>query len=65
MGGAASKSFAIEIGTFTNNLTGGSIGLPLGAAPPPGVYSGFESCTARPEGRTATTSGIKALTITG
>jgi hypothetical protein len=40
MTGAASKSFAIESGAF-QYLAGATIGLPLGAAPPPGVYTGF------------------------
>ena len=43
MTGAASKSFAIEGINFDNQLRGATIGLPLGAAPPPGLYSGLES----------------------
>jgi hypothetical protein len=39
MTGAASQSFAEEPGTFTNHLAGGSVGAPLGAAPPPGLYA--------------------------
>jgi hypothetical protein len=42
MTGAASRSFAAESGTFTNTLAGASIGIPAGAAPPPGLYSGLE-----------------------
>jgi hypothetical protein len=42
LGGTASKSFAVETLDFTNHLFGGSVGLPLGAAPPPGLYSGAE-----------------------
>lgn len=42
MTGAASKSFAIESGAF-QYLAGATIGLPLGAAPPPGVYTGLTS----------------------
>jgi hypothetical protein len=65
MGGAVSKSFAIEIGTFTNNLTGGSIGLPLGAAPPPGVYSGFESLYGAPGGQNGNNVGNQGLNNNG
>ena len=64
-GGAASPSFAIEIGTFTNNLTGGSIGLPLGAAPPPGVYSGFESLYGAPGGQNGNNVGNQGLNNNG
>jgi hypothetical protein len=42
LGGTASKSFAVETIDFTNHLFAGSLGLPLGAAPPPGLYSGAE-----------------------
>jgi hypothetical protein len=38
---AASESFAVEPGDFTNYLRGASQGLPLGALPPPGLYGGF------------------------
>jgi hypothetical protein len=41
LAGAASKSYAIEPGDFTNYLRGATQGLPLGAAPPPGVYASF------------------------
>jgi hypothetical protein len=40
--GAVSKSFAEEPGTFKNRLNGATIGLPLGALPPEGLYAGFE-----------------------
>jgi hypothetical protein len=39
MAGATSKSFAIEPGTF-QYLAGGTIGIPSGAAAPPGLYTG-------------------------
>jgi hypothetical protein len=39
MTGAVSKSFAVEPGDFTNYLRGATQGLPLGAAPPPGLYA--------------------------
>ena len=42
MTGAASQSFAIESGAF-QYLAGATIGLPLGAAPPPGIYTGLTS----------------------
>jgi hypothetical protein len=41
MTGAISQSFAVESGTF-NYLPGASIGIPAGAAAPPGIYTGFE-----------------------
>ncbi len=43
IGGAASAAFASETGTFENRLNGATIGLPLGAAPPPGLYTGLET----------------------
>jgi hypothetical protein len=41
IGGVASSASAMETGTFQNRLAGATIGLPLGAAPPPGLYSGL------------------------
>jgi len=41
MAGAMSQSFAIEPGDFTNYLRGATQGLPLGAAPPPGLYGSY------------------------
>jgi hypothetical protein len=41
VGGAATKSVAIENGDFTNYLRGATQGLPLGGLPPPGLYGGF------------------------
>jgi hypothetical protein len=41
MSGAVSQSFAIEPGDFTNYLRGATQGLPLGAAPPPGLYGSY------------------------
>ena len=38
---AASESFAVEPGDFTNYLRGATQGQPLGALPPPGLYGGF------------------------
>jgi hypothetical protein len=43
MTGAASKSFATEPGDFTDYPRGATQGLPLGAAPPPGLYGSFAS----------------------
>jgi hypothetical protein len=43
LGGAASSALAMESGTFQNRLNGATIGLPLGALPPPGLYSGLET----------------------
>jgi hypothetical protein len=43
IGGGATSASAEEFGTFENRLAGATIGLPLGAAPPPGVYTGLET----------------------
>ena len=43
IGGVASSASAMETGTFQNRLNGATIGLPLGAAPPPGLYTGLET----------------------
>jgi hypothetical protein len=43
VGGTASSAFAEQAGTFQNRLNGATIGLPLGALPPPGLYSGIET----------------------
>jgi hypothetical protein len=43
IGGAASSASATESGSFENRLNGATIGLPLGAAPPPGLYTGLET----------------------
>jgi hypothetical protein len=43
MGGAVSSAFAEESGTFQNRLNGATIGIPAGAAAPPGLYSGLET----------------------
>jgi hypothetical protein len=41
--GAASTAFAVEPVDFQNRLNGATIGLPLGAAAPPGLYTGLET----------------------
>jgi hypothetical protein len=41
MAGAVSQSFALEPGSFDNRLNGGTIGIPLGASAPAGVYTGL------------------------
>lgn len=43
IGGAASSALAFESGSFQNRLNGATIGLPLGALPPPGLYTGLET----------------------
>jgi len=43
VGGAVTQGFALEAGSFDNRLNGGSVGLPLGAAAPPGIYTGIET----------------------
>ena len=57
MTGAVRTSFALEQGDFSNNLSGASVGLPLGAAPPPGVYSGAEFLFGVPGGRGGVNTG--------
>jgi hypothetical protein len=42
MTGVASSAYAIESGSF-QYLPGASIGIPAGAAPPPGLYTGLET----------------------
>jgi len=41
--GAASSALAEESGSFQNRLSGATIGLPLGALPPAGLYTGLET----------------------
>ena len=55
IGGAASSASAMETGTFQNRLNGATIGLPLGALPPPGLYTGLETAYL----------GIPALVVRG
>jgi hypothetical protein len=43
IGGAATSALAEETGTFQNRLNGATIGLPLGALPPAGLYTGLET----------------------
>jgi hypothetical protein len=43
IGGVASSASAMETGTFQNRLNGATIGLPLGALPPPGLYTGLST----------------------
>jgi hypothetical protein len=43
IGGVASSAFAEEPGSFQNRLNGATIGLPLGAAAPTGLYTGLET----------------------
>jgi hypothetical protein len=43
IGGGASSASAMELGNFENRLGGATIGLPLGATPPPGVYTGLQT----------------------
>jgi hypothetical protein len=43
IGGVASSASAMESGTFQNRLNGATIGLALGALPPPGLYTGLET----------------------
>jgi hypothetical protein len=43
MGGAVTSAYAEPAGSFQNRLNGATIGIPAGAAAPPGVYSGLET----------------------
>ncbi len=43
IGSFASSAFAEEPGSFYNRLNGATIGLPLGAAAPAGLYTGLET----------------------
>jgi hypothetical protein len=43
IGSAASAALADESGSFENRLSAASIGLPLGALPPAGLYTGLET----------------------
>ena len=43
IGGAANSVSAMELGNFENRLYGATLGLPLGAAPPPGLYTGLQT----------------------
>jgi hypothetical protein len=43
VGGSTTSAFAEEPGSFYNRLNGASVGLPLGAAAPAGVYTGLET----------------------
>jgi hypothetical protein len=43
VGGMASSALAAETASFQNRLGSATIGLPLGAAPPPGLYTGLST----------------------
>ena len=43
IGATASSAFAAETGSFQNRLAGATIGLPAGAAPPPGLYASLST----------------------
>jgi hypothetical protein len=57
MSGAVSKSFAVEPGTF-QYLAGGTIGIPSGAAAPPGLYTGVTFWEGLFGGMTGTQGGL-------
>jgi len=61
---AASTAFADEPGSFQNRLQGATIGLPLGAAPPPGLYTGLETAYLGEVGTSGKDAGNWA-TLTG
>lgn len=45
------QSFAAEPGDFQATLRGATIGIPLGALPPPGLYGGLETFIGRGDGQ--------------
>ena len=66
IGGVASSASAMETGTFQNRLNGATIGLPLGAAPPPGLYTGLETAYLGMVGAIRDTAPeTSALAVTG
>ena len=48
IGGAASSALAEESGSFQNRLGAATIGLPLGALPPPGLIAILISVSSSP-----------------
>jgi hypothetical protein len=60
IGGVASSASAMETGTFQNRLNGATIGLPLGALPPPGLYTGLETAYLGMVGTSGASSGNAA-----
>jgi hypothetical protein len=60
-GGAASSALATEPVDFTNRLSGATIGLPLGALPPPGLYTGLETAYLGMVGNSGASTGNAAL----
>ncbi len=60
IGGAASSASAMETGTFQNRLNGATIGLPLGALPPPGLYTGLETAYLGTVGSSGASTGNAA-----
>lgn len=67
----ASQSFAVEPGDFQATLRGVTIGIPLGAAPPPGLYASIETFTgpnAEGTGQNSASAGAnggRGLTVFG
>jgi hypothetical protein len=56
IGGVGSSASAVETGAFQDRLNGATIGLPLGALPPPGLYTSLETAyiNLQPSGGRAT-----------
>jgi len=67
IGGVASSASAMETGTFQNRLNGATIGLPLGAAPPPGLYTGLETAYLGTQGNNNTghSTGNQCVGVVG
>lgn len=60
----AENGFALEAGNFSNALAGATVGLPLGASPPPGLYMSNMTFLKGPVGVGVGTSGCGANCIT-
>ena len=64
IGGVASSALAEETGSFQNRLNGATIGLPLGALPPPGLYTGLETAYLGMLGLDHNTKGNQGTPVT-
>ncbi len=69
---ATGPSFAIEPGDFQATLAGATIGIPLGAAPPPGLYGALQTFIGGPNaagtGQNSASAGAdngRGLSVTG
>ena len=66
IGGVAGSANAMETGTFQNRLNGATIGLPLGAAAPPGLYTGLATVyLGVSPGNSGPSAGNQCVAVTG